>query len=162
MRSLGRATDWFIAELGALSGLGTLAIMVVVVIDVAGRALFTAPLPGGNEFCELVLIAMIFLGLAAAQRKRQHFEIEMVLLHLPPTARRWIDVFRWLVSAAVVGLLAWFSARQAWASLLNAEASYGTIPFPLWPARSVLAFGMALLALQYAIDVMQRALGRGG
>lgn len=160
MRMLGRAFDWLTAELGALSGLGTLAIMVVVVIDVTGRALFNAPLPGGNEFCELLLVGMIFLGLAAAQRKRQHFEIEMAILHLPPALRRWVDVFRWLVSVAVVGLLAWLSARQAWSSLINAEASYGTVSFPLWPARLVLAFGLALLAVQYAMDTAKRALGR--
>lgn len=160
MRSIGRAFDWLTAQFGALSGFGTLAIMVVVVIDVLGRALFNSPLPGGNEFSELLLVSMIFLGLAAAQQQRQHFAIEIAVQHLPPGLRRWVDIFGWLVSLAVVCLLAWLSARQAWTSMLRSEASYGTISFPIWPARIVLAFGLALLALQYAVDIVRRARGR--
>lgn len=162
MRLIARCFDWFTAQLGALSGFATLAIMVVVVLDVAGRALFNSPLPGGNEFSELLLVGMIFLGLAAAQQQRQHFAIEIAVQHLPPRARRYVEIAGWLVSLALVGLLGWLSAQQAWASMLKAEASYGTISFPIWPARMVLAFGLGLLAVQFAVDIVRRVRGRAG
>ena len=162
MRFIARGFDWFTAQLGALSGFATLAIMVVVVLDVAGRALFNSPLPGGNEFSELLLVGMIFLGLAAAQQQRQHFAIEIAVQHLPPRVRRWVEIAGWLVSLALVGLLGWLSAQQAWASMLKSEASYGTISFPIWPARMVLAFGLGLLAAQFAVDIVRRVRGRAG
>lgn len=140
-------------QLGTLSGFATLAIMVAVTLDVCGRFFFNAPIPGANEFSELLLVAMIFLGLAAAQQQRQHFAIEIAIQHLPPSIKRWFVLGGWLVSLAIVGLLAWLSAKQAWASMLRDEASYGMIAFPIWPARIVLAFGLALLALQFAIDI---------
>ena len=162
MQFIARFFDWFTAQLGALSGFATLAITMVVVLDVAGRALLNAPLPGGNEFSELLLVGMIFLGLAAAQQQRQHFAIEIAVQHLPPAARRWVEIAGWLVSLALVGVLGWLSARQAWASMLKAEASYGTISFPIWPARMVLAFGLGLLAVQFAVDIVRRVRGRAG
>ena len=160
MRLAARLFERLTLQLGVLSGFATLAMMVVVVLDVSGRALFNAPIPGANESAELLLVGMIFLGLAAAQRQRQHFAIEIAVQHLPPAAKRWVTLGGWLVSLAIVGLLAWLSAKQAWASMLRAEASYGTISFPIWPARMVVAFGLGLLALQLAVDSLRLLRGR--
>jgi TRAP-type C4-dicarboxylate transport system permease small subunit len=155
-RLFGRLT----LQLGGLSGFATLAMMLVVVLDVGGRTFFNTPIPGGNEFCELLLVGMIFFGLAAAQKQRQHFAIEIATQHLPPALRRWIKLFGWLVSFAIVGLLAWVSAKQSWVSMLRGEASYGTISFPIWPARMVIAFGLGLLAAQLALDCVRLLSGR--
>ncbi len=155
MQMVGRLFQRMTLNLGILSGFGTLVIMVLIVVDVAGRTLFNTPIPGSNEFSELLLIAMIFLGLAAAQQRREHFAIELAIQYLPPSAKRWVTLGGWLVSLAVVGLLAWLSARQAWTSMLRNEASYGTIAFPIWPARAVLALGLGLLSLQLVIDIVR-------
>lgn len=155
MRSMTRLFERLTLRLGILSGFATLLITVVVVLDVAGRALFNAPIPGGNEFSELLLVGMIFLGLAAAQQQRQHFAIEIAVHRLGPGARRWVELAGWLLSLAIVALLAWLSGKQAWTSFLRDEASYGTVAFPIWPARIVLALGLALLALQLAIDIVR-------
>lgn len=160
MGPLARAFDWLTHGLGILSGFITLAVMVVVVLDVGGRSLFNAPIGGANEFSELLLVGMIFLGLAAAQQQRQHFAIEIATLRLPTGAQRWVRLFGWLVSLGIVGLLAWVSGKQAWTSWLRGESSYGTIAFPIWPARMVIAFGLALLALQLAIDSLRILFGR--
>lgn len=159
---LARLFERLTLHLGALSGFATLAIMVAVVLDVAGRFLFNAPIPGANEFSELLLVAMIFLGLAAAQQQRQHFAIEIAIQRLRPSIRRWVELGGWLVSLAIVGLLAWMSGKQAWTAMLRGEASYGVIPFPIWPARVVLAFGLGLLALQIALDILRLLRGRRG
>ena len=139
--------------LGIFTGFGTILIMVAVVVDVACRSLFNAPLAGASEFSELLLVAMIFLGLAAAQQRREHFAIDLVTQYLPPVVKRTVRLAGWLVSLAVVALLAWLSARSAWMSFLRSEASYGTTAFPVWPGRAVLAFGLVLLAVQLAVDI---------
>lgn len=159
MRLIARQFQRLTLQLGILSGFGTLLMTIVIVADVAGRVFFNAPIPGGNEFSELLLIAMIFLGLAAAQQHRQHFAVELVTQHLTPAVKRWVDIGGWLVSLAVVGLLTWLSAKQAWLAMLRGEASYGTVSFPIWPARAILAFGLGLLSLQLAVDIL-RALCR--
>jgi TRAP-type C4-dicarboxylate transport system permease small subunit len=155
MRLAARLFGRLTIQLGTLSGFATLAMMVVVVLDVGGRTFFNTPIAGGNESCELLLVGMIFFGLAAAQKQRQHFAIEIATQHLPAAAQRWVKLFGWLVSFAIVGLLAWVSAKQSWTSMLRGEASYGTISFPIWPARMVIAVGLGLLALQFALDTVR-------
>ena len=157
---LARLFERLSLQLGTLSGFATLAIMIAVTVDVAGRFFFNSPIPGANEFSELLLVAMIFLGLAAAQQQRQHFAIEIAIQHLPPTARRWVDLVSLLISLAIVGLLAWLSAKQSWTAMLQDEASYGLIAFPIWPARMVLAFGLGLLGVQIVLDILRLLRGR--
>ncbi len=147
-----RLLSGFIRWMGTLGGFGTLAVMIVVIVDVGGRALFDQPLPGGNEFAELLLVALIFLGLAAAQQRRQHYRVEVLTNHLSPGLRRVLSAIGLLASLLVVGLLAWLSLRHAWQATLKGEASYGIISFPIWPARLVVAIGLALLAMQLLID----------
>lgn len=149
-------------HLGALSGFAVLAMMVVIILDVGGRAMFNLPVAGGNELSELLLVGLIFLGLAAAQQRRQHYTVDIAMHLFGPTARRVLDIGGLLLSLAVVALLAWLSAQQAWTATVQGEASYGTISFPIWPARIVIAFGLGLLALQLAIDIIKAARGVPG
>lgn len=142
-------------RLGILSGFATLAMMIVIILDVAGRGLFNAPISGGNELSELLLVALIFLGLAAAQQRRQHYTVDILNHIAGPVGRRVMEVIGLLTSLAVVALLAWLSAKHAWAATLQGESSYGTISFPIWPARILIAFGFALLAIQFVIDLVK-------
>ena len=34
------------------------------------------------------------------------------------------------------------------------EFQYGTLPFPLWPVRAIVAFGFLLLVLQQAVQLV--------
>ncbi|BBK43826.1 hypothetical protein STVA_38460 [Allostella vacuolata] len=153
MGSILRRFQGLVLGLGIFTGFGTILMTLAVVTDVACRVLFNAPLAGASEFSELLLVAMIFLGLAAAQQRREHFAIDLVTQYLPPAVKRAVLLAGWLASLAVVALLAWLSAKSAWMSFLRSEASYGTTAFPVWPGRAVLAFGLALLAVQLAVDI---------
>jgi len=162
MSGIVRALERLMLQLGVLSGFATLAIMLIVVLDVAGRSLLGQPIDGGNELSELLLVGLIFLGLASAQQQRHNFAIDMLTRHLPAAVLRWLEALTWTFSLAVVVLLAWLSARQALVSVERSEASYGVISFPIWPARIVIAFGLALLAVQLAFDIVRRVRGRPG
>ncbi|WP_170216266.1 TRAP transporter small permease [Allostella humosa] len=150
---LSRTIQRLALGLGILSGFGTVVMMLLIVADVAGRTFFNVSLPGSSELAELLLVAMIFLGLAAAQQRREHFNIELATQYLPPLVKQVVALAGWVISLAVVGLLAWLSSKQAWTAFLRDEASYGIIAFPIWPARMLIAFGLALLAVQILLDI---------
>lgn len=155
MRTVARLIERFTRQLGVLGGFATLMVMIVIILDVAGRTFFNAPIPGGNELSELLLVVLIFLGLAAAQQGRNHYTVDIVTHLLGPVAQRRLETIGMVVSLLVVGLLAWLSAKHAWQAMLQGESSYGTISFPIWPARVVIAFGLGLLALQLIIDIVK-------
>lgn len=162
MRTVARLIERFTRQLGVLGGFATLAVMIVIILDVGGRTLFNAPISGGNELSELLLVGLIFLGLAAAQQDRKHYTVDIVTHLLGPVARRRLETVGLFISLLVVGLLAWLSAKHAWQSMLQGESSYGTISFPIWPARVVIAFGLGLLAVQLLIDIAKGLCPRDG
>jgi TRAP-type C4-dicarboxylate transport system permease small subunit len=160
MTALVELFEKILLRLGIISGFATLLIMVIVVIDVAGRAFFNAPLHSGVEISELLLVSLVFLGLAAAQQQRQNFAIEIVTRHLPARVQTAFELIGYVVCLAIVILLAWPSSKQAIAAFMRNEQGFGIVAFPIWPARIVLAVGLWLLAIQFLFDIYRLATGK--
>lgn len=154
------AVERWLMRLGIASGIATLAITLIVVCDVAARNVFNAPIHGANEASELLLVAMVFMGLAAAQQGRQNYAIDMATRNLPQSVQSVLELLAYLFCLLVTGALAWFSTRQALDSFHRGEAGFGVIPFPIWPARFVLAGGLWLLAVQFVCDILRHAMGQ--
>lgn len=153
-------TEWLLLRLGIASGFATLIITLVITIDVGGRSLFNTPLHSSTEISELLLVALVFLGLAAAQQNRQNYSIDILTRHLPTTVQRVLEIVTQLASIVVVWLLAWLSTRQAISAYERGEAGFGIISFPIWPGRFILAFGLWLLVLQFFFDVIRQVTGQ--
>ena len=147
-------------KLGVLGGFGTLLIMLIVCVDVAGRSMLNAPLHSGVELSELLLVSLVFLGLAAAQQQRQNFAVEVLARHLPPVLQRGLELAGLLACLGIVAVIAWPSTKQAVASFERGETGFGIVPFPVWPARAVLALGLWLLAVQFGCDAYRILGGR--
>jgi TRAP-type C4-dicarboxylate transport system permease small subunit len=147
-------------SLSILSGFATLLIILVVCADVAGRFLFNAPLHGGVEFSEFLMVVLVFYGLAAAQQQRQNYSIELLTRHLPDWAQKLLELLGYITCFVIVILLAWPSSKQAMMSFERGEAGFGIVPFPLWPARILLAIGLWLLAVQFACDIYRLLVGQ--
>jgi len=160
MLKLIESTETLILRLGIVSGFATLLITIVISIDVGGRAVFSAPLHSSTEISELLLVAMVFFGLAAAQQNRQNYAIDILSRHFPPAMQRVVEAVGYLFSLAVVALLAWLSTRQAFSSYERGEAGFGIVAFPIWPGRFVLSLGLWLLALQFAFDTIRQLIGQ--
>jgi len=154
------ATEWLLLRLGIASGSATLLITLVITIDVGGRSLFSAPLHSSTEVSELLLVALVFFGLAAAQQNRQNYAIDILSRHLPMATQRVLESVGYLFSMGVIGLLAWLSTRQAISAYDRGEAGFGIISFPIWPGRFVLAFGLWMLVLQFIFDFIRQITGQ--
>ena len=160
MNSIVDRIEAALIRLSVISGFATLLIMIIVCIDVVGRSAFNSPLHGGTEFSELLLVCLVFLGLAAAQQQRQNFAIDILVRHFPETVRRGFDLLAFAICFVLIVALAWPSSKQALTSFGRGEAGFGIIAFPIWPARTVLAIGLWLLALQFAFDIYRLLTGR--
>ena len=147
---------------GILSGLAIFAITIIVMLDVAMRAAFNAPVPGTTELSTLLLVGLIYLGLASVQSRKQNYRVEIMIGFLPPRPRLILEGVTTLLSAVAVGILAWFTSIEAWNATLAQEMSFGAIIFPVWPARVIVAGGLILLTLQLLLDVLRICTGSSG
>ncbi len=151
----------FLSWLGGVSA--TLLILAAIVIvcqaifvrDVLGESAFWQ-----TEFVTFSLIAATFLGAPYVLMTKGHVNVDLVPLLLRPRARFVLALF-----AASVGLLfcliVFLSSLDWWYTAFAA----GRVTSSMWRARLWIPYlavpvGMALLCLQYLVDLWALASGR--
>ncbi|GIX15811.1 MAG: C4-dicarboxylate ABC transporter [Paracoccaceae bacterium] len=159
-----RAYGALLSALGLFAGILVFAVMLLVVANVIMRFLFNAPIAGTLELTESALPLIVFLSLAFTQMRDGHIRVVVITRHLGPVWRRALAAAGLICGAA---LFAW-AAHAGWLmsvkSLAIGELERGSIRFPLWPVKFAVFLGLALLAIQFAIDAIALAVagGRGG
>lgn len=150
--------------LGIVASICTAVMMLAIVGDVASREFRGRGLLGTIELSESLLVAVIFLGLAYAERTGRHVSLSLAFDRMPPRIAFWAQTLGLLVA---VGLLGWISYRaglQAWTSYERGEFRFGIMQFPMWPARTAMFVGLAALVLEMLVtlvDSVRSALAGG-
>ena len=144
---------------GLIAGVTLLAVMVLVVANALMRYLFNMPIAGTLELTEGALPIIVFLSLAMTQYEGGHIKVVLLTRRFPQNMQRAAVVFAMLAGA---GLFAW-ATYAGWKltakSFAIGEIERGSIRYPLWPVKGAIAFGMALLTIQFLIDAALAALG---
>lgn len=131
-----------------VSGGITLLIMFLVVAEVVMRDFFDATLGGTLEVSEVLLVFLVFAGVAYAQQAGDHVSTDLVTARLPDRVAAVIRTVGLVVAAAVILWLAWASLERGLASMETGEARFGIRSVPIWPARLMVPVGALLLGLQ--------------
>ena len=164
----GRVFGGVLGGLNSVATLWILVLMVVVNADVAGRTLFTAPIPGVAEFGRLSIVGIIFLALAHALRQGRITRADSLLRTIErraPRAGTALEAFFALAGAALFAVLLYGSTPlflDAWRSGDYAGVE-GYVTFPIWPVRLIILIGAALTCLQFLFIAWQEvaSLARG-
>ena len=100
---------------GTVAALALLAIMLLTLVDVSGRKLLAASVPGSLELTELLMVVVIFAGLPLVALAGEHVIFDSLDRFLPPALRRVQQAaIELLCGAALAGLawLMWVKAGQ--------------------------------------------------
>lgn len=144
-----------------LCGTLLLALTFVTVIDVIGRYLLDSPLPGAAEYTELLLMAIVFMGLPAVCLDDGHVTVDLVTSRLSAGLERIQTVFWRLIVAAVLALVSW----QLWEhgsqlASYNEVTVYLRMPLgPFAKAASVITGACALITFAMAVFRLPQAKG---
>ncbi len=142
-------------------GIALILLALVVTADVVARAAGFA-LVGAAEAGGILLAMLVFLALGHTQALRGHVAIEVLVTMFPPRLRRLADVISLLVCLGIGIVLTDSTARGAWDSYADQEFQFGTIQFPLWPIKAIVALGLGLLSLQFAVQAWHSLLVLAG
>jgi TRAP-type C4-dicarboxylate transport system permease small subunit len=132
-----------------------LTMMIVTFVDVLGREVFSAPLPGAYELTEVLLALVIFVGLPIATARREHVSVDLLTSRLPGPARRVLAVVAALVTAVVLAVLAWRLAVSAGDFISYGDATV-YLGIPLGPVAAAMAGFTAIAAVVAVVVVFRR------
>lgn len=126
----------------------TLLLMLLGGLDVIATQFLGTPIPAALELQEVLLAAMIFMGLAHVQEKRQHISVEIVVSRFSQATRRRLNLLVLVASVFVLGVIAWRSGVLALSSIEMRETAGASLAFPIYPAKVLVALGAALACLE--------------
>lgn len=134
--------------MAAISTIGVLLIMCIMIADILVRTLTGRSLPGAFELIESLIILIVFAGLAHAEQMGTHVRFTFLSQRLPRLAAISVKVVGSAV-AVLIGLwLIGATGSEAWDSWTGNEYQSGLLNFPLWPARLVIVLGFIVLTAQ--------------
>ena len=162
---LSRLSSIYGRLLAALALLGCailLAMMLVIVADVALRNLAVPGLPGSlawsNEVSELMLYLITMCVAPWLLRQGQHIRVDILLQALPPRLAWSLEWLGDIIGLACCLVIAWFGAQAAWSSYVSGAVNIKTLVTPEWWSLLPLPVVFVLLAIEMVFR-MTRLMG---
>lgn len=142
----------------ALGAVIILLMTLHVTADVLFKVGFDTPIIGTLEFVTYVyMVACIFLPLPHVQSDRSLIIVELFTQKLSAQAIARLDAMGTLLTAAYIGLIAWWGGVQAIGKTAIGETVDATyFELPVWPMRWVLVACCAVMALIAFVQVFDR------
>ena len=101
------------ALLGVVASAVLFAMMLLTVVDVVARYVFSRPLRGAFEVTELMLLVLIFAGLPLVSFSNEHAVMDFIDRVLGPRSQLRLERGVQLVNALFMFLLTWLVWRKA-------------------------------------------------
>jgi len=145
-----------LAEFFAVAGAAiAMAVAMMVVVSIVGRATFSRPIPGDVELVQFGIALAISLGLPWCQVRRGNIIVDFFTQRAAPRTLRALDAAGALLLALMCALLAWRTTAGAFAVHAAHETTMN-LELPMWWTYASLAPGLALAA---AVALVQALAG---
>ena len=156
----------FLAALSLLGCAILMAMMFVIVADVALRNLAIPGMPQGlawsTEISELMLYLITMCVAPWLLRQGQHIRVDIVLQAIPPRLAWSLEWVGDLIGLGCCVVIAWYGAQAAWSSYLSGAVNIKTLVTPEWWALAPLPLVFALLGIEMIFRMRRLLRGARG
>jgi tripartite ATP-independent transporter DctM subunit len=136
-------------------GIVGMAIFILMVLftftDVVMRYIFNRPISASVELTSLMMVIVVFLGIAYTQLSKAHVTMDLITVRLSRRPQLVMEGFANLVSIALFAVLIWRIIINA---VTNPQLT-AVLKIPHSPFILVAAFGCVLLTLMLVRDFLQ-------
>ena len=136
---------------GAFAGL---IMVVLVTVHVISRAVFGKPLVGTVELEELMIVILVFCGVAYTKITGNHISVDFVTVRLSARSRAIVDVITALISTALLLALGWQNVVLSLVYLHDGMATF-QLRIPLFWVLWVIAMGFILFGISALTDLLR-------
>ena len=142
--------------LGYLSGMGILAMGIILFYEVVARYFFNSPTIWAQEVSQYLFIWTMLAGAAYTLQVGKHVRIDLLIIRFSKKTQTFLEVL-----TSIFGML--FSAYvtvQGWnmvqATLKYHKLSATPLRVPLWIPQLALSVGFLLLTLEFMIIIFTK------
>jgi TRAP-type C4-dicarboxylate transport system permease small subunit len=150
-----------ISRLCGILAAGLIGFGVIVVCDmVFERYVLNLTTIWQTDFVTYSLIAATFIGSPYVLMTRGHVNVDVLPLHLGPRMRYWLAVVTSVVAMAfciALAILTFLYWHEAWSNNWRSNTVWRA---RLWIPYSAMPIGLALLTLQYVVELVGIVSGR--
>ena len=134
----------------------TMALMILVMVDVTSRYVMRNPLAIGDEYGGFCLVAITCLGLAYAWKTRSHVRVEFIIKKLPVVMQRWLRLFTLILAIVFTGFMVYGAYKLVGISLMFGTRSTSWLRTPVaWPQMAI-GIGAVLIFLQLIVEIIKQ------
>ena len=120
---------WIVTVPAIIAGIVLIIIMALTTTDVILRFFLNAPIRGCSEVVQRLIVVAGFLGMGWCAISDQHIKVDLVFSRLPERVQYFLNIFNYLIVAAVSVIITWQSYRQALCvKRMNVESQLLGIP----------------------------------
>lgn len=138
-----------------VGGVAVVLLCLYTTGDVAGRYALNSPLPATFELAVILMVFIVFWGIAQVQARGGHMRLEFLRRRFGPRGQGILDMLASLIGLFIFAIItwqAWVWFKEAWVTHEQMEGIWG---IPYTPARLGLTIGAFCLCLQYVIDLVR-------
>jgi C4-dicarboxylate transporter DctQ subunit len=149
-----RTEDWFALFSGGIA----FVIMALTIVDVVGRYFFLKPLTENVELSMLLMVGVVMFSIAGTQRVGGHVAMEIFVNRFKRMNRPLFPAFKTfalLLSEAVFLFALYYVIRAFLESYNIHEVTSGPVFMIIWPAKLIICFGVFLMCVRLAIQLIQ-------
>src|SRR5690606_18626594 len=148
-----RAIDRLSDAAGLISALTLFAMIGIVCYEVTSRYLFNAPTTWVIEVSAYLFVAVVFLGLAAAQKANAHIQVEILLARLQPARRAQCETVAHWIALFFVAVTAWQMIRFTISEYVYDTRDWGLLATPQWIPETPIGIGYLLFTAALLRDL---------
>ena len=142
---------YFISRLEAeLSGWLLSVITFLLVFNVVARY-FGFFVPGLVELTTFVFLAAIYLGMAQGEIEDDHIKMSVIYQRVPKKIQRILFLFNYGLAAIIAAVMTYGAYKSALSSYVTDETVAGVAPFPTFPIRTIIFFGLSMYLFQVIV-----------
>lgn len=144
--------------LALLGGFTVLGLIILAVVSVAGRNLFSQPIPGYIDWIEQFMPLIAFMGIAYTQRDGGHIRMDMLVNLFKGRVLWFVEALTTLIILLLVILLIWgswshFERSFDFSAPLWSRDSTIDIGLPLWPAKLLAPVALSVLSIRLVLQI---------
>jgi TRAP-type C4-dicarboxylate transport system permease small subunit len=128
------------------------ALIATPALQILMRGVFNVPLSGAEELARYFLVGLTLMGAAHVTHGGGQIRMEEIQALLPARMRFALQVF---IEGVAVGLFGLMTVASVVSIRNNLDNQTATLEMPYWLFMAPLTLGMALLALEHALALVQ-------